>query len=288
MRFHHLLFAVILALAFESSNGLTASPPEKVQFQSLDGKTIIEGYLFLPSGRSGRVPAVVMMHGRGGVYSSLAKGQYDAATLSKRHLFWGRHWAEIGYVALLVDSFSTRGYPAGFSIHSYDARPEAVNEVTVRPLDAYGGLRYLRSRSDVDAARVVLQGWSNGGSATIASLAGQTIAAAGLDIANGFEAGIAFYPACGLHDQFQDGVRPAAPLLILSGDNDEEVSAARCSRMVRAIKKQGGDAEIVIYPGATHDFDEPSPSRQDVPANAAAYADAVKRVDVFVTGQLAK
>ena len=58
----------------------------------------------------------------------------------------------------------------GFPRHSYDNRPEELNEVTVRPLDAYGALAWLRTRADVDGARVGLQGWSNGGSATLAAM----------------------------------------------------------------------------------------------------------------------
>jgi carboxymethylenebutenolidase len=112
-----------------------------------------------------------MMYRRAGAYSSAAQGVYDAGTLSKRHQAWGTLWAAHGYVALMVDGFGPRGYPAGFPRHSYDSRPEALNEVTVRPLDAYGALAYLRTRPEVDGARVGLQGWSNGGSATLAAMA---------------------------------------------------------------------------------------------------------------------
>ena len=63
-----------------------------------------------------RTPAVVMMHGRAGVYSSLAKGRYDASTLSKRHQQWGRIWAKQGYLAILVDGFGPRGYPSGCDV----------------------------------------------------------------------------------------------------------------------------------------------------------------------------
>src|SRR5262245_54542435 len=87
---------------------------QRLTFPSLDRKTTLTGYLFLPRARSGRVPAVVMMHGRAGAYSSRANGVYDAATLSKRHQAWGELWASRGYVALLVDGFGPRGYPAGF------------------------------------------------------------------------------------------------------------------------------------------------------------------------------
>jgi carboxymethylenebutenolidase len=166
--------------------------PERVTFPSTDGKTTLTGYLYLPAAHAARAPAVVMMHGRAGAYSSLAKGVYDAGTLSKRHKAWGELWAEQGYVALLVDGFGPRGYAQGFPRHSYDSRPETLNEVTVRPLDAYGALGFLRARADVDGARIGLQGWSNGGSATLATMAATPPGG------KGFTAALAFYPACGL------------------------------------------------------------------------------------------
>ena len=150
--------------------GATESP-EPVTFPSADGKTPLKGYLFKPAtAAAGRLPAVVMMHGRAGAYSTLAKGVYDASTLSQRHRMWGRLWAEQGYLALLVDGFGPRGYPQGFPRGSYDFRPGEINEVTIRPLDAYGALAYLRSRPDVVMDRVGLLGWSNGGSATMAAM----------------------------------------------------------------------------------------------------------------------
>lgn len=124
--------------------------PERVQFGSADGKTTLVGYVFKSAVQPGvRVPAVVMMHGRAGPYSSLAKGVYDATTLSQRHQFWGRLWVAQGYIAILVDGFGPRGYPQGFGRHTYASRPAELDEVSARPLDAYGALAYLRSRPDV-------------------------------------------------------------------------------------------------------------------------------------------
>ena len=214
---------------------------------------------------------------RAGPYSSLAHGVYDATTLSKRHAFWGRYWADRGYLALLVDGFSPRGYPQGFGRHSYEDRPDAVNEVTVRPLDAYGALAYLKSRPDVDGSRIALQGWSNGGSATLASMAEVTLAGVSLKPADGFKGALAFYPACKLHDRFKDGYKPYAPVLVFGGDEDEEVSAERCAKLVEASHREGGDIAITVYPGATHDFDDPGEKRQSVPANAAARRDAIRQ-----------
>jgi poly(3-hydroxybutyrate) depolymerase len=47
------------------------SLPEQVTFQSADGRTMLTGYLFMPSDRAGKHAAVVMMHGRGGVAASI-------------------------------------------------------------------------------------------------------------------------------------------------------------------------------------------------------------------------
>src|SRR5215475_9889206 len=140
-----------------------------VYFQSEDRRTRLVGYVFEP-GTSGPHAAIVMLHGRAGPYSSLAKGVYDAKTLSKRHKEWGAFWADRGYVALLVDSFGPRGYPKGFPRGSYQDRPQEVSEQTVRPLDAYGALRYLRGRRDILSERIGLQGWSNGGMTTLATI----------------------------------------------------------------------------------------------------------------------
>ena len=273
-----------LMLALFSAQDARAQTPERVTFPSQDGKTTLVGYLFLPRTHTGRVPAVVMMHGRAGAYSSLANGVYDATTLSKRHKAWGELWAAQGYVALLVDGFGPRGYPAGFPRHSYDSRPEELNEVTVRPLDAYGALAWLRTRSDVDGARIGLQGWSNGGSATLAAMgAGSGLAPATL---KGFAAALAFYPACGLKDAFAAGYRPYAPVHVFMGTADEEVSPKRCERLVAASRQQGGDIAITLYRGATHGFDDPGAKRQKVKANAEATEDAIAKATQFFASRL--
>src|SRR5258707_4049774 len=101
-----------------------AAEIKTIHFQSEDHETKLVGYLFEPSGNTPHA-AVVMLHGRAGPYSSLAKGVYTAATLSKRHKEWGEFWAERGYTALLVDSFGPRGFPGGFPSGSYENRPAA-------------------------------------------------------------------------------------------------------------------------------------------------------------------
>ena len=260
--------------------------PERVVFPSEDeAQTPLVGYLYTPANVTGPAPAVVLMHGRAGAYSSLAHGVYDASTLTKRHKFWAQYWAARGYYAIIVDGFGPRGYPGGFGRHSYNERPAAVNEVTVRPLDAYGALKYLRTLPGVDDDRIGLMGWSNGGSATLATMADDK---PGDMTRLGFRAGIAMYPACGLHNRFaRTGYTTYAPVKVYIGDADEEVSHDRCRDLIGRARARGQDVEFISYRGATHSFDDPGRRRQGVPANARATEDVRERLGLFFDEALA-
>ena len=276
------IIAAMVAILISASAAVADALPQRVTFPSADGHTMLVGYLYLPAKQRVPAPAVVMMHGRAGAYSSLADGRYDATTLSQRHRAWGELWASQGYVALMVDGFGPRGYPHGFPRFSYDTRPAELSEVTVRPLDAYGALAYLRQRRDVDSNRIGLQGWSNGGSATLATMAADAPGRNGA----GFRAALAFYPACGLKGHFDAGYRPYAPVAVLHGTADEEVSPKVCADLVARSRAENGAIDITLYPGATHDFDDPGRKRQSVPANAAARQDAVARALRFFAERL--
>lgn len=277
----------LLALASLTAASLPAAfgqtVPETVGFMSADGKTQLLGYIYAPTRAAGPVPAIVMMHGRAGAYSALAKGVYDGSTLSKRHKFWGETLANEGYLAILVDGFGPRGYPQGFPAHSYDQRPAELDEVNIRPLDAYGALAYLRTRPDVQVNSIALLGWSNGGSAALSTMSADTPGLANPSAETGFRGALVFYPACGLKGQFDNGYRSYAPVRIFIGTADGEVSAKRCEALVDMSASLGSDIRIYVYSGATHGFDDPSRKRSEVPANADATDDAVPRALRFLS-----
>jgi carboxymethylenebutenolidase len=106
--------------------------------------------------------------------------------------------------------------------------------------------------------------------------------------AAGFRAALVFYPGCGLHDRLDDGFKPYAPVRVFQGSADEEVSPRRCKRLVDRSRAQGGDISLTLYPGATHDFDDPGRTRQGVAANATAKADAMVKAQRFFAEEIGR
>ncbi|MGO9259118.1 MAG: dienelactone hydrolase family protein [Bryobacteraceae bacterium] len=269
-----------------------AAEPKTVHFPSEDGRTNLTGYLFEPAGTgagtgTGTVPhaAIVMLHGRAGPYSSLAKGIYTAATLSQRHRQWGEFWAARGYLALLVDSFGPRGYPGGFPVGSYEQRPDEVSEQTVRPLDAYGALRYLRGRGDAISNRVGVQGWSNGAMTVLVTMSSRAPGIERPTPLTGFRAALAEYPGCGMA-AIQGSYRAYAPILMMIAGADEEVSPQRCQEFAQRARAAGNPLEAIVYAGAEHNFDDPGNARQSKAANRRATEDAMRRAEEFFAAQL--
>jgi carboxymethylenebutenolidase len=276
-----------LAVPTFSADAASRDLPDTVHFPSRDGRTNLVGYLFRPRARRpGPAAAMVHLHGRRGPYSILAHGRYDATTLTERHLFWARFWAARGCFVLIVDSFAPRGFPEGFAAGTHAQRPAEINEVAVRPLDAYGGLQFLARHREIDPARIGLQGWSNGASAALAAMANPTLQSVGLKRDAGFRAALAFYPGCGLNGAYRDGYAVYAPVQILIGTSDEEVSPQSCEALVRDNRRAGNEIALTLYPKATHDFDDPGQRHQRVAANAAAFADATAKAQAFMAQHL--
>lgn len=198
----------------------------------------LEGRLFRPAG-DGPFPAIVMLHGCSGLW---ARSGAPAAGIA----FWAGHFRDRGYVALLVDSFGPRG-----ETEICTQRQRKVSEAADRPRDAHAALRWLASRKDVDANRIHLMGWSNGGSATLHALR----ADAPGQVAGGprFRSAVAFYPGCAV--LAKTDYRPSAPLLIQAGGADDWTPAGHCEALV--AKAPAGAVEIDVYPDALHSFDRP-------------------------------
>ena len=209
----------------------------------------------------------------------------DQLILRRVQLADGRTRAFINDQPVSVQAL--KGFGAALvEIHGQHDERALVDAPTHRRLlDAYGALAYLRSRPDILTDRIGLHGWSNGGSATLASMAPDAPGLAGHAPDAGFRAAIAFYPACGLKDHFAAiGYRSYAPLRVFVGTADEEISPRVCREL---LTHAGGDVRIQFYKDATHDFDDPGRRRQSIPANADALRDVVQQAPAFFASELA-
>lgn len=244
--------------------------PERVRFDSLDrpdGVPVrLEGLLLVPEGAApqGGRAAVIALHGCGGMYGA-AKGREDQ--LSERHAAQARALVAAGYAVLFPDSFGPRGKRQVCTIPSSERTIRAVQ----RRLDALGALRWLGRQADIDPSRIALLGWSHGGSTTLATVnAGDPRVAAfreARDAPPFFRTAIAFYPGCSV--SLRDARwKPAAPLAILIGADDDWTPAAPCEALGVRGRDEKWPLEVVVYPEAHHGFDAPSGTvrpRRDVP-----------------------
>lgn len=195
----------------------------------------VRGQLYRPEG-PGPFPAMVLLHGCAGVEPLQAR--------------WAKWLNERGYVALVVDSWTPRGIVENCS----KGTPDIEN--TERFDDAFGALRYLQSLPFVDPGRIGTIGWSSGGVFAMAVENGPSLARArkrGVTLpAVGFRLGIGMYPG-GCFSLVKELV--IRPLLVLMGGADDWTLARTCEEMVNAMRAEGADVTIRIFPGAFHYFD---------------------------------
>jgi carboxymethylenebutenolidase len=262
------LLSLLLALPALAQS----SEPRTVTFPSADGHTTLTGYLFPPAGRPKIAPAVVLLHGRGGVYLARAKGIYSSVTLAKGIRTWANLWAGQGYWVLVVDSFGSRGVPSGVA----PGRGKPVDELAVRPLDAYGALRYLRQSPRVRADRIGLEGWSTGADVALTVLDRALVPPTLTQNGRGFRIAVVMAPHCEALSRLTSPYLPYAPVHIFVGGHGEAgaAAAAACQKAASQGQSRGGDIATTVFPAAAPNFDDPVREHATSPANIAAAAAA--------------
>jgi dienelactone hydrolase len=195
---------------------------------------------------------------------------------------WANLLVDKGFVVLFPDSFGSRGL--GSQCSERDRKVKASRE---RVADANAARRYLQEQKFVKPDRISLLGWSNGGVTVLWAVRPNAAPHDGVD----FRSAVAFYPGCRRSRETAWSAR--IPTLILVGSADDWTPAGACQQMVAGAHGRSARTEIVVYPGAHHDFDRantpiqlrtglvntPDPSgRAHGGTNPAARSDALKRV----------
>jgi dipeptidyl aminopeptidase/acylaminoacyl peptidase len=228
--------------------------PQQVIFSSADGLPL-HGQLFLPKSLAGKAPAIVFFHG----------GSRRQMLLGWHYMYYyanayglNQYLANRGYVVLSVNYRSGIGYGLNFreALHYGASGGSEYNDVQ-------GAGVYLRSRGDVDPARIGTWGGSYGGYLVAMGLARAS------DL---FKAGVDFH---GVHDwatelnipvtapdhqvafesspmNFINGWR--SPVLLIQGDDDRNVQFNQTVMLAHALRKKNVHVEELILPDEIHDF----------------------------------
>jgi dienelactone hydrolase len=210
-----------------------ATEAEEVRIASpLATKGPFTARLLRPPG-PGPFPAVVALHGCGGLLDARGK-------VRKRDADWADRLVGAGHAVLLPDSFTARGYREICTVRERGIRPRD------RAGDVAAAVAWLAGKPFVDAARIALVGWSNGGSTVLWAVR------AGF-MADGPQPriAIAFYPGCRGLTRRADW-QPRLPLTVLIGSADDWTPPEPCRQLA-----QRTGFRLVEYPGAYHGFDAP-------------------------------
>lgn len=250
----YLLGSLQQRLARERGEAIARPPRDRIQ-----------GYLAKPDG-AGPFAAVVHLHGCGGL-------------TEERRIAAEQQFTALGYVTLIVDSFTTRGLKEACS--GRGALPS-------READAIGALEYLATLPFVDAKRIALLGYSQGGDAALSLATASETALFELPGGLSFKAAVAYYPMCGAA-----GDDLAIPTLILAGELDDWARASECTRLMRRWNHNSAALWVTIFPEAYHDFDNPKATPHGIRYfghwlryNPEAAAAAARQVKSFLSREL--
>jgi dienelactone hydrolase len=203
---------------------------------------VIWGDLELPPGQAGRIPAVVVVHGSGGI--------------SPREDRWADELRQAGAATFVLDSFTGRGI-------TFTAMDQSQLNSLAMLGDAYRALGLLATHPRIDPARIAVMGFSKGSVAALYSAMTRFQRLHGPAGAR-FSHHIAFYPPCFTTYIGEEAVTDR-PIRLFMGTADVLAPVARCRPYVERLQRAGADAQLTEYAGAHHQFDLPSdaPPRQN-------------------------
>lgn len=217
------------------------------------GKAVtIAGMLRFPQGASGRLPAVILLHGSGGP--------------SGGHELWSKHFNEIGIASFLIDSFSARGLTSTSADQALLGRFNMI-------LDAYRGADVLAAHPRIDPARIAVIGFSRGGQSALYSSLRRFQQAWSPRVT--FAAHIPLYASCN-PTLIGDTDVSAVPIRQFHGAADDYVPVAPCRAYFERLRAAGRDAQLTEYPDAHHAYDNPLGSKTPTVAKGSQSVRACK------------
>jgi len=197
--------------------------------------------LVLPEGASADspVPAVVIMHGSGGI----KEGREDR---------YAKLFAKNGIAGLIIDYYQPRGVT---NDTPYVMKTMITTEVDIMS-DAYSALKILGTHPAIDASRIGVTGYSYGGMGTRYVLDDRLKNIMAPDIPP-FALHMDIYGPC--HQTLGYSGTTGAPYLAIHGDADNSVDPALCQEVYKEIEVGGSKVESHVIAGAGHAWENADP-----------------------------
>ena len=201
-----------------------------------DGKpAMIAGELRIPKPGTDRLPAVVLVHGSGGVGFNSG--------------MWVDDLNKAGFATFVTDSFTGRGITNTFTDQSQLSSYTMMN-------DAFAALAVLAKHPRIDPDKIAVMGFSKGAIPSVYASMNRFQNAYASEGAT-FAAYIGFYTPCNIA-LIDDEKVSAKPIRLYHGIADDWVPVGPCRDYVARLKKAGANIDLVEYPGAAHAFDNQS------------------------------
>lgn len=236
---------------YSYGSGTPATVMELIQRSRPRPAATAQGELVLPANApaDAKLPAVVLVHGSGGIYPEQIS-------------FWAKLLNEQGIAAFVIDVFGPRGVKS-------TGEDQSQVPFAADTADAFAALGMLASHPRIDPKRIAVMGFSRGGITAVRSGAVRIIdgaAPAGLR----FAAHVALYSggcAGPLSLTPKAGVFSPEPMLFVHGDADDYAYLSDCQRYAQRIAAAGTPTEVVVLPGIRHKFDVDNGRRISLPSN---------------------
>lgn len=259
------LAAVILLFILS----VDASAEERVSFLNMQGEPINAVYAPPPAGAKPPAPAVIMLHGCGGLFTK-------SGNVKSRERAWMELFAAEGWALLLPDSFGSRGYGSLCKTKDRPVKPDVE-----RPFDTLAALTWLEKQPGIDPAKIALMGWSNGAMTGLHTIRKGGDAAPPSGVTD-FRVAVVFYPGCIALNKTYPDYAPRMPTLIQHGALDDWTLAEPCRELVTKVRTQP-DAPpmfIDIYPDSYHGFDNPNSKVRTIVTKHSGYKTGEREVHV--------